>query len=306
MLKGRYAQMPKESNMPDEVDLTALVEIDGETIPLSEVMSRAANKTEWQKKLKNEEKAIAEDRKALNNTLSRVVDKVTAMPPVAPTENTEEVVMESDFDLAKEMEALPDQVEDPAAYTKAHADLMRRHGEYITAQAQKQTERAVTDAVLKSEGRQAAKDANEASQQNVERLRSWAKEKGLPTSGDTFDKMVDAVGSLRGESWAEKQIFGSTVVWKYGDKAFEAGIRLVPELDAARVEEIVSEKIGEIRGEEVYKPLPPPSANASRADKLRYLRSLSEDQVIAAVNEMTTEERGQLGFAAYEDAAQHA
>ena len=70
---------------------------------------------------------------------------------------------------------------------------------------------------------------------------------------------------------------------------------------------IVNERSVEI-GEEggtYVPPLPKPSENSSRGDKIKYLRSLSEDQVVAAVGEMSAEERGEMGFAAYADSAEY-
>ncbi len=291
--------------MPEELDLSALVDDgDGNEATVGEMLDRGRNRTSWQRKLKTDEMAIAEDRKSLTATINRVVDKVVETP--TPT-LTEEVVQMEDFDLEEEMKNLPDAVEDPAGHSAALTDVMRRQGQSITESA---TVRAAQEADVKvrqSEGKQMAKDSQTAAKDNVERLRTWAKDQSLPTSGDTFDKMVEAVGSLRGAQWADPLKFGTTTVWSYREEAFEAGIKLVPELDAARVDGIVNERSVEI-GEEggtYVPPLPKPSENSSRGDKIKYLRSLSEDQVVAAVGEMSAEERGEMGFAAYADSAEY-
>jgi len=115
----------EEENQPD---MSLLVDDgEGNQVSVGEMIDRGRNKTSWQKSLKQNEMAVAEERKSLNSLVNRVVDTaVTA----APTDS-EEIETVSDFDLQAEMSNLPDSVEDPEGHKAGLADVMRKQGEFI-------------------------------------------------------------------------------------------------------------------------------------------------------------------------------
>lgn len=295
----------------ETLDLDAIVDDGaGGQATVRELIDAGKNRKSWETSLKQKDMEVAAERRQVGELLDKVVDNAGTKSAPTEDEGGDDV---DEFDIAKELAALPDQVEDKEGYDRGLADVMRRQGEFIEKRATERAAQKDQEAKNDQQREQAERDADAAAKDNETRCRAWAEKNHPDLTPNQIDDLVTAVGSLRGEKYGELQNFNGIRVLSYNEEAYEAGMKLADsiatKMDAKTRNEIrrEMERDGE-RGRNATNegnlrlPDNAPPANSSVKEKVDWIRNnLDEDQAARYITGLDADERDRLMTYAYDN-----
>lgn len=257
------------------------VEIDGEKVKLDDLVDAYKNKKDWQKASTRRDQELAEARRSLEAVTNKIIDKIG--------DKDGKETAEPEIEWLEKIESLPDPVTDKESFQRelkgVFKDVSRWAKEEAARQAGDQTRRVQEEFAQKLEAKAIESRIIDSNYRVLnERLAEIAP--GLSKADRA--KVEQEMAGYRGERHgAYVSLADGTRVFQYSPDAVDAAIRTLNIKPPAPKKEAAS------KGERQEAPAKPP-VNAPLNDKISYLRSLPEGDLMDEVARMGDKEKTEI------------
>lgn len=265
------------------------VVVDGKEIDVQAAIHDHINKNQWQAAQTQRDQQLAEERRALNEFSSKLLDKINVGATSQQTEAAAQVISSTIDDLVEEM---PDPVEDKEAFKKWQKTALAQVQATAKQQAAQEAEQVATRT---SSAASAVSQSDSISTQvvndNLRMVDNQVRELFPDLSSAQKQQLINEIDGLKASAkYAQPvRLPDGRVAHRFNESAVEAAAKLMGITPKAAT------TVKATSTASAPTTITEPKPNAPLADKIAWMRSLGPRELDRAFTGMSAKDKAEIG-----------